>query len=74
VVACRGAGIVAHVKPDIFDVPPHHFSLAPGETAYPAAGVAIAWRRGTPDGVARLGFVSDGRPPEEMLRSASRLG
>jgi hypothetical protein len=109
VVACQGAEIVAHVKPAIFDVPLHHFSLAPGstilaysdgsrrqfvelvlrgghaakafpepvapgETAYPTAGAAIAWRPANSDDVARLGFGPDGRPPEAMLRSASRLG
>ncbi|HEX6013237.1 MAG TPA: hypothetical protein VFY87_15845 [Geminicoccaceae bacterium] len=109
VVACQGAEIVAHVKPAIFDVPLHHFSLAlgstilaysdgsrrqfvelvlrgghaakafpepmaPGETAYPTAGAAIAWRRATPTTSPASASPPTAARPEGLLRSASRVG
>ena len=32
VVACNGSEVIAHIRSAIFDVPLHHFSLAPGST------------------------------------------
>lgn len=32
VIACQGCEIIAHVSKGMFDVPLHHFSLAPGST------------------------------------------
>jgi CO/xanthine dehydrogenase Mo-binding subunit len=48
--------------------------MGPGEAAYPAAGAAIACQQATRDDVARLGLAPDGRPPQALLRSASRPG
>lgn len=44
-----------------------------GETVYPAAGDPISWRLAKAEDFTRLGFDSNGRPPEPILQSACRF-